>query len=107
MRNYTTRLLLVLGLILLTQASLFSQRNFGFYSGFQSLSQSHYYNPSWNANNKVCFSIGFGMQSFGISNSGFTLNDILKTRQQDDSLVIDPSGAIDKMAKLNFLGTTV
>lgn len=101
------QLLFVIGLILTTGSESYAQRNFGFYNGFQNLPQSHYYNPSWNAKNKLYFSIGTGMHSFGASNSGFTLNDVLVSRPQDDSLVIDPAGAIKKMAKLNYMGGNV
>jgi len=104
MKKLSTQLLFVIGLLLITQTNAIAQRNFGFYSNFQNLPQSHYYNPSWNAKNKIYFSIGTGMHSFGASNSGFALNDILVSRAQDDSLVIDPAGAISKMAKLNYLG---
>ncbi len=104
MGKFTSRLLLVIGLATIGTSNLFSQRNFGFYSGFQNLSPSHYYNPSWNGNNKIYFSIGMGLHSAGLSNSGFKLKDFLTSRPQDDSLVVDPAGAINKLAKLNYLG---
>jgi hypothetical protein len=107
MKKRLVQLLLVLALVLGANSKSIAQRNFGFYNGLQNLPQSHYYNPSWNAKNKIYFSIGTGMHSLGASNSGFALNDALVTRAQDDSLVIDVEGALSKMAKINYLGASV
>jgi hypothetical protein len=84
-----------------------AQNNFGFYGGLQLMPQAHAYNPAFSPENKFHFSLGTGMHSLGFSNSGFTLNDILVERAQDDSLVLSPSNAISKMAKLNHLGFNV
>ena len=89
--------------ILFFQQNTWAQNNFGFYGGMQKMPQSHQYNPVFNADNKVTFSIGTGSHSLGLSNSGFTLNNLLVSRPQDDSLVFSPSGAVSKMSKLNFL----
>jgi len=105
MKNYQFALIAFLFLFGI-QSNVLAQKNFGYYNGMQNLPQSHYYNPSWNAKNKLYFSIGTGMHSVGISNSGFALKDVLVARPQDDSLVISPAGAIDKMARNNFLSAT-
>jgi hypothetical protein len=99
LKKYATALVLVL----LIQGNAAAQNNFGFYGGMQKMPQAHNYNPAFNVNNKFHFSIGTGMHSVGLSNSGFTLKDILVSRPQDDSLVLSPSTAVSKMAKLNFI----
>ncbi len=81
----------------------YGQMNFGFYSGMQNLPQAHNYNPAFNVKNRMHFSLGTGMHSFGLSNSGFVLKDLLVERASDDSLVFSPSTAASKMAKLNFM----
>lgn len=96
--------LLIVVIVLGSSSESFGQRNFGFYNGLQNLAQSHYYNPSWNAKNKLYISLGTGMHSFGAYNSGFRLKDVLVPRPQDDSLEIDLSGAIGKMTKINVMG---
>ena len=96
-------ILAVLGFNSISEA----QNNFGFYGGLQKMPQAHAYNPAFSPENKIHFSIGTGMHSFGFSHSGFTLNDILVERAQDDSLVLSPSNAVSKMAKLNHLGFNV
>lgn len=98
-KKHTIALLLVF----LFQSSFNAQNNFSFYGGMQNMPQAHNYNPAFNSKNRINFSIGTGMHSIGISNSGFTLKDLLVTRPQDDSLVFSPSTAVSKMAKLNFL----
>lgn len=79
-----------------------AQRNFGFYS-LDHLPQSHYYNPTFNSNNRLYLSVALGTHSFGVSHSGFTLDDLLTPRPQDDSLNLDIENAISKMDDLNFL----
>jgi hypothetical protein len=107
MKITITQLLFVASILLFTKENVYAQRNFGLYSGMQNLPQSHYYNPSWNAKNKIYFSIGMGMHSIGASNSGFALKDVLANRPQDDSLEIDVAGALSKMGKINFFGGTM
>ncbi|MBU2018415.1 MAG: hypothetical protein KJ941_02105 [Bacteroidetes bacterium] len=79
----------------------FSQRNYALFN-MQSLPQNHYYNPAMGSPYKLSVSLPLGMQSFGFSNSSFSLNDIL-VKRADDSLVIDPSAAYGKLKSLNFL----
>ncbi len=103
MKKIIFKSLFVIHLAVFTQSNLFAQNNFGFYGGMQKMPQSHNYNPVFNADNKFTFSIATGSHSFGFSNSGFTLNNLLVSRPQDDSLVFSPSNAVSKMAKLNFM----
>jgi len=79
-----------------------AQRDFTLYS-LDGAPQAHYLNPAFRPKAKVFISLPLGLQSFSASNSGFTLNQLLKTRTQDDSLEFDPAGAISKMAKINYL----
>lgn len=79
-----------------------SQTNFTLYN-LNETAQAHYLNPAFRTKAKVYVSFPLGYQSFGVSNSGFTLNHLLQTRAQDDSLVLNPGLTISKMAKLNYL----
>lgn len=94
--------LLFYALILMASWPVFSQRNFSLYQ-LNTTAQSHYFNPAFKPNANVYVSIPFGMQSFGVSHSGFTFNDLLQPRPKDDSLEFTPSVAIDKMGKLNYI----
>lgn len=78
------------------------QANFTMYN-LHETAQAHYLNPAFRTKAKVYVSLPLGIQSIGASNSGFKLNDVLQTRAQDDSLVLNPATTISKMAKLNYL----
>lgn len=66
--------------------------------------QAHYLNPAFKPKSKLFISfLILPIQSVGVSNSGFNLNDMLSKRAQDDSLQLDPEKAIKKMQKLNYL----
>lgn len=78
------------------------QTNFTLYN-LNETAQAHYLNPAFRTKAKVYVSFPIGIQSFGVSNSGFKLNDLLQTRPQDDSLVLNPAMTISKMAKRNYL----
>ncbi len=84
--------------------NLIAQKNYTLYN-LNETPQAHYLNPAFRSKAKVYISLPLGMQSFGVSNSGFHMNHLLQTRSQDDSLVFNPGNAIDKMAKKNFLTT--
>lgn len=92
----------IVALWMLTGQDLSAQKNYTFYSLNQA-PQSHYLNPAFRPNANVFVSLPLGMQSFGVSNSGFHLKHLLHGRAQDDSLVFDPGKAIDKMANKNYL----
>lgn len=92
---------LFLGLTATCQ-DLSAQKNYTMYSLNQT-AQSHYLNPAFSPRANVFVSLPLGMQSFGVSHSGFTLNHLLQTRSQDDSLVFNPGNAIDKMGKMNYM----
>ncbi|RFC55891.1 DUF5723 family protein [Brumimicrobium aurantiacum] len=80
-----------------------AQRNYTMY-GLDNIPQAHVLNPAYKPNAKVFVSIPvLSNNSFGASNSGFSLNDLLTERPQDDSLNINPSNAIGKMSDRNFL----
>lgn len=87
---------------LLAAPALMAQKNFTMYN-LNETAQSHYLNPAFRPKAKVFISLPIAMQSFGVSNSGFNVNHLLKTRSQDDSLVFRPDIAISKMGKLNFM----
>lgn len=94
--------LVLLFMVLLSSQPIFAQRNFSLYQ-LNTTAQSHYLNPAFKPNSKVYLSLPLGMQSFGASHSGFTVNHLIHSRSQDDSLELKPAIAIDKMAKLNFV----
>lgn len=103
LKSTLSRVLLGLSLLfVLAQQEFVSQRNYGFY-GLQNLAQAHYYNPVFHSNNRLYLTLGVGMMSVGVGNSGFTAYDLLTPRAQDDSLVVSPANAINAMAPLNFL----
>jgi hypothetical protein len=89
-------------LVLLGSSKLIAQKNFTLY-GLNETAQAHYLNPAFKTKAKFYLSLPIAYQSFGVSNSGFKLNDLLQTRASDDSLVLNPNNALNKMAKLNFL----
>ncbi len=107
MKINSTNIVLTICVLIWASLGLHAQNNFGFYGGLQKFPQAHNYNPAFNADNKFHFNLGTGMHSFGISNSGFVLNDLLVSRPQDDSLVFSPSNAASKMAKLNFMDLNI
>jgi hypothetical protein len=94
--------LVFLALFIGTGTTVSAQRDFTLYS-LSGTPQAHYINPAFRPTAKVFISLPLGMQSFSVTNSGFTLNQLLQKRSQDDSLEFNPSNAIDKMAKLNYL----
>lgn len=82
---------------------VFAQSNYTYYA-FDKTAQAHYLNPAFKPSAKVYLSFPLlPSQNFGVSNSGFTLNDLLVKRPQDDSLQISPENAISKMSDKNFL----
>ncbi len=83
-----------------------SQRNFTLYH-LEGTPQTHTMNPSFRPSSNVNVSFPLGMQSVGVSHSGFTFNDLFKPRPQDDSLEISPSTAIDAMRDLNHVNVDV
>ena len=85
----------------LVSSNIEAQKNFTLY-GLNETAQAHYLNPAFKTKAKFYLSLPVGYQSFGVSNSGFKLNDLLQTRASDDSLVLNPTNAVNKMAKLNF-----
>lgn len=98
--TFNKYIFLVLGLFLTSIG--FSQRNFSLYN-LDNTPQAHYLNPSFRPGSNFYMSFPLGMQSFGVSHSGFTVNDLIKTRSYDDSLELRPDIAIEKMAKVNHI----
>ncbi len=81
---------------------LSAQRNFTLYH-LEGTPQTHIMNPSFRPSSTVNVSFPLGMQSVGVSHSGFAINDLLHERPQDDSLEIRPREAIDAMRDLNHI----
>lgn len=77
-----------------------AQRNFTLYQ-FQNTQQSLHLNPAFRPNVRAYTSFGLGLASFGVTHTGFRLNDLLTPRPIDDSLVLNVGNAINKMAELN------
>lgn len=99
-KEHLFKYIFLLAVVFVT-SELTAQKNYTLYA-LNETSQAHYLNPAFKP--KARFSIGLplGMQSVGVSNSGFNLNHLLQTRAQDDSLVFNAGNAISKMAKLNY-----
>lgn len=95
-------MLLIAFLSVLNRNNALAQRNYTMY-GLSHLGQAHYLNPAFTPDANIYISLPLGMQSFGVSNSGFNLRHLLHSRPQDDSLVFDAARAVDKMGKRNFL----
>ncbi|WP_107039785.1 DUF5723 family protein [Brumimicrobium mesophilum] len=90
-------------LLLFLGGNMYAQSNYSYYT-LDKTAQSHYLNPAFKPSARVYVSFPLlPSQNFTASNSGFTLNDILVERPQDDSLQISPENAIDKMKDKNFL----
>jgi len=83
-----------------------AQKNFSMYH-LGSTPQSNYLNPGFKQENRVYVNLPIGMQNISLMNSGFKLNDVLETRTQDDSLVLNFSNAIAKMKDLNYLNLEI
>ena len=88
------------------QQTVFSQKNFTLYHLNQT-SQANYLNPGFKNKNRVYVSLPIGMQTVSLMNSGFKLSDLIETRAKDDSLNLNISNAISKMAKTNYLNAEV
>jgi hypothetical protein len=103
MKNFKMNFILVNIFFLFIGGFTFAQKNQTFYA-LDNTAQSHYLNPAFRPKSKLFISfLVLPVQSFGVSNSGFNLNDMLSKRSQDDSLQLDPDKAIKKMKKLNYL----
>jgi outer membrane protein OmpA-like peptidoglycan-associated protein len=87
-------------------SAVFSQKNFTLYS-MNETSQALNVNPGFKQKNRFYLSLPLGMQSFSVTNSGFTLNDFIEKHSNDDSLTINPAQGVAKMAKLNRLNLEV
>lgn len=70
--------------------------------GMKDLSQAFYLNPGFKQKNRVYVSLPIGIQTFAINHSGFTLNQLLE-KTNNDSLMIRPDLAIDKMEAQNVI----
>ncbi len=79
-----------------------AQKDFFLY-GFDDLAQSQIVNPAFKPSSKVFVAMPVINSSLGFSHSGFQLNQLLQTRSQDDSLVLNPANALSKMKDLNNL----
>ena len=95
-------LLVFLLVMSFTHQVVFSQKNFTLYHLNQT-SQANYLNPGFKNKNRVYVSLPIGMQTISLMHSGFKLSDLIETRSQDDSLNLNISNAISKMAKTNYL----
>lgn len=92
----------VLLFVFVTQVVV-AQRNFSMYH-LEGAPQRHLINPAFKSGANVNVSLPvLGMNSFGFSHSGFTLNHLLYERPQDDSLEVRPEIAVQKMAGLNHV----
>ncbi len=79
----------------------FAQNNSTIYY-MKNVPQANYYNPAFTP--KAKFYIGLPAISnfnFNLSHSAFNYNDIITTRETDDSLVLDVDNAISKMRDFN------
>jgi outer membrane protein OmpA-like peptidoglycan-associated protein len=94
-------LLLLTYLFLFLPIITFGQQNLTLY-GMKDLSQAFYLNPGFNQKNRVYISLPLGIQTIGLNNSGFSLHNLLE-KTADDSLIIRPEMAIEKMGRRNFL----
>lgn len=103
MKKLNINFLWITFLTLFIAGNSIAQKNYTFYA-LENTAQSHYLNPSFKPSAKISVSIpGISMHSFGASNSGFNLSDLLSERPQDDSLQIDPEKAISRMKDENHL----
>lgn len=80
---------------------LFGQKNFSLYN-LQGTPQAVYTNASFIPKSKIYLSLPLGMMNMGVSNSGFSFNDLF-TKRSDDSLVINTQEVIDGLDDLNYL----
>ena len=81
-------------------APLFSQKNLSLYN-LKGTPQALYANPSFIPKSKIYISLPLGMTSLGVSNSGFSFNDLF-TRRSDDSLVINTEEVVANLNELNY-----
>ncbi|PWH84894.1 DUF5723 family protein [Brumimicrobium oceani] len=103
MKNLNIKIFWIAFCSLFISGELLGQKNYTLY-GLQNTAQAHYLNPSFKPSAKVSVSIpGLSMHSFGASNSGFNLGDLLTEKSKEDSLKIDPENALLKMKDKNIL----
>jgi hypothetical protein len=91
----------MLGCLFLS-GNLVAQKDFTLYN-MNGLYQSHYVNPAFKSDTKI--QIGLPVLSstyFGVSHSGFALNDLLEVRS-DDSLTFNVDNMISKLRDVNFI----
>lgn len=76
------------------------QKNFSLYN-LKGTPQAIYTNASFIPKSKIYLSLPLGMMTVGVSNSGFSFNDLF-TKRSDDSLVINTQEVIDGLDDLNY-----
>jgi hypothetical protein len=86
--------------LLLIGGNLKAQKNLSLYN-MRGIPQAVSVNPAFIPKAKIYISLPMGQTSFGISNSGFSFNDIF-TRRADDSLVVNSQQVVDGLKKRNI-----
>ncbi|MFN5416510.1 MAG: DUF5723 family protein [Flavobacteriia bacterium] len=92
---------LVLFVLLVGMNYIFSQKNLSLYN-LRGTPQALAVNPSFMPKSKIYLSMPLGMMNFGVSNSGFSFNDLF-TKRADDSLVINTESVINGLSANNIL----
>ena len=95
------RLLLIL--LLIYSGNAYSQHEGTFYF-MNTISQSTYYNPAFTPKYNTTIGLpGISSNYFGVLNSGFSYNDLISRRAEDDSLVVTLDKFYDKLKDKNHL----
>lgn len=94
------RILYAFFLILILANFSFSQKNFSLYNLYGT-PQATTVNPSFMPKNKIYISLPLGMTTIGVSNSGFSFNDLF-TKRSDDSLIVNTESVVAGLAKRNI-----
>ena len=92
--------ILVLFVLLVSMNYNFSQKNLSLYN-LRGTPQAITVNPAFMPKSKIYLSLPLGMMNFGISNSGFSFNDLF-TKRADDSLVINTENVINGLSANNI-----
>jgi outer membrane protein OmpA-like peptidoglycan-associated protein len=99
MRNLLTKIVVFI-IFIATTIKLNSQQNLTLYS-LENCTQSIYLNPGNKNVNRFYLSLPIGFQNIYLNHTGFAFNDLFTPRSYDDSLDINISNAISKMAASN------
>lgn len=92
---------IIFSLSLMIFSYSYAQKNLSLYN-LRGTPQAFTVNPAFLPKSKIYISLPLGMMNFGVTNSGFSFNDLF-TKRDDDSLVFNTEKVINGLDKTNFV----